>query len=81
MPNRPTKGAQIVYLELPIELVTRIDAMAAKMHRTRKAEIMQAIERHLAYPPEPQPLPPDAVTTTPEPKPTRGRGRPKGGAS
>jgi hypothetical protein len=50
-----------VYLELPPDLVARFDALADRMGRTRKAELILAMERHLAYPPkppEPAPKPP-----------------------
>lgn len=61
-----------VYVELPIELRDRFKAFCKNRGEDFAAHVRQALERHLAYPPqvaEPTPLP-DAP-------PAKKRGRPR----
>lgn len=77
MPLKPTKGTKQYLFELDPVLMEKLDALAAEMGRTRKAELVMAIERHLAYPPQkPEPPPKPPVDPLPD-VPKRGRGRPR----
>jgi hypothetical protein len=51
MPKRPTKGTIGKYVEAPASLWGRMHALAASNGRTFRAELMHAMERHLAAPP------------------------------
>lgn len=47
------------FIELPVELVAEVMKLCAKHDTTFTAEVVDALRRHLAYPPkrEPEPLP------------------------
>jgi hypothetical protein len=51
MPKRPTKGAVGKYVEAPASLWGQMHALATSNGRTFRAELMHAMERHLAAPP------------------------------
>jgi transcriptional regulator with XRE-family HTH domain len=57
--------------DLPPGLIASLDALAERMGRTWKAELVLAIERHLAYPPAPPRLDPFPVEAS------QGAGEPK----
>jgi hypothetical protein len=74
MPKRPVSGAKMVSLELPIDLVDQMKALASKRGNGFKDEVADAMRRHLAYPPSPLP-PPPPLEPLPDaaPKPKRGK--------
>jgi predicted DNA-binding protein len=51
MPIEPRPGTRPVYVELPLELAQRLEAIAQANRRTLKAEITLAIERHVSVVP------------------------------
>lgn len=78
MPTRGSKNVRARYLELPADLDAAVDAFAKSRGQTFKAVIVEACQRHLAYPPPPPvPLPPPAVVPLPDAaspvKPKRGK--------
>ena len=83
MPKIGTKGTKAYLFELPPDLIDRLAELAAKMGRSRKAELVLAIERHLAFPPAPPPppavIPLDPLPASEEAKPGPKRGRPRKG--
>lgn len=73
MPRQPVKGTKQVLVELPEQLVADAKAFAAKRTQTFKDVVIEALRRHMAYPPpapeppvEPPPVPlPDAKPAKP----------------
>ncbi len=70
MPIRPSKDVKAKYLELPIDLDSAVNDFAADRGQTYRSVVVDALRRHLAYPP---PLP----DTAPAPIPDAGNGSPK----
>jgi hypothetical protein len=64
MPVRPSKNVTGKYIELPSELAAEVDKFAEKRGESFKAVVVDALRRHMAYPPPPPvpvappPLPP-----------------------
>jgi hypothetical protein len=86
MPKRPMKGMVGKYVEAPASLWGRMHALAASNRRTFRAELMHAMERHLAAPPhvetithaEVPPLPGAGCAPVPPPPEKAGRKRSRG---
>ena len=64
MPKRPMKGTKAVTLEIPEELLTQVKTFAERRDERFREVVVEALRRHLAYPPPPPappaPLPPPA---------------------
>lgn len=79
-PHRTPEGYRMVALDLPIELVGRLKELAGVTRRPFKEEVLPALERHLAAPPQvlyqmdTPPLSPEVVRVE-EPPPKKRRGR------
>lgn len=70
MPVRPSKDVKAKYLELPSDLDSAVTDFATGRGLTYRAVVVDALRRHLAYPPpipdtSPAPIP-DAGNTTPK---------------
>lgn len=82
MPSVARSGVVGKYIELPPELIAAVERLAAVRGNKFREEVIDALRRHVAYPPPPPTPPaplPDAAPATPPP-PKRGRGRPKKGS-
>lgn len=67
MASKPVKGTKQVLIELPEPLVVEAKAFATERGQTFKDVVVEAMRRHLAYPPPaPQPV------TVPPPVPFPG---------
>ncbi|WP_439625954.1 hypothetical protein [Gemmata sp.] len=85
MPKSPVKGTKQVLLELPVELVEEAKGFAQSRSESLKEVVIDALRRHMAYPPPPKPAPlpppappppapfPDAAASAP----TRANVKPK----
>jgi hypothetical protein len=58
MPSKPRPGVRPVYVELPEDLAAQLEALAESNRRKLKAEIVLAIEAHLAAHPSAKPAKP-----------------------
>jgi hypothetical protein len=70
MPKRPVEGTKQVLLELPEELVQAAKAFAELRGESFKYVVIEALRRHMAFPPSPPP--PPAAPPPPEPFPPAG---------
>jgi hypothetical protein len=60
------------FIELPQDLIEDVNAMVAKYGTTFTFEVIDALRRHVAYPPVRQPEPlPDSPVATQEPTGTQ----------
>ena len=77
------RGLVGVFIELPPDVVAALDELKARAGRSRTAEILHAIQRHLSMPPvvriEAAPLP-EVEVVRKEKLPRRRAGKQTGGA-
>ena len=87
MPSKPRPGVSTLYVEIPTETKSALEALASQTGRTLKSEVMLALRWHVAAGPRiagPEsagPARPDTPAPAPEspvdPEPRRPRGRPR----
>lgn len=85
MPRRPSKNVVAKYVEFTPELVRQFEALAEQNGRSFKAELEDAMDRHLENPPTivvtrtASPLKPAVIEQPAEPPPKRSGRKPKAG--
>ena len=83
MPSNPRRGKP-VYVELPPDVVERMQALCERNRRSFRDEVLDAVTRHLETPTvvtiTRPPLPPKEVEVAEPAEPKRKRGRPRKGA-
>jgi hypothetical protein len=82
MPKRPSQGVKNVNVELPPDLIEQVRQLAERNGRPFREEVVSALRRHLAAPPEVEVIeraPPLPAATVTRPGAGRPRGRRRGG--
>jgi hypothetical protein len=76
MPKQPTKGTKTVTMELPEVLIEQAKEFAQSRRESFKEVVVQALQRHMAYPPSPPvPVVPPPIAPFPSETPPAKKGK------